>query len=78
MAREIPSATLCWNAAVESFFSSSGFEMKAASTRTAGIVAPTSTRNGACLIPRLSVPETPFNSCWIDSASSLESLMCAL
>ena len=74
----MPSATLCWKAGLPSFFSSSAFEMKAVSTSTAGIVAPTSTRNGACLMPRFCVPERAFNSSWIASASSLDSFRCAL
>ena len=52
-ARATASATVCWNSGLLSFFSSSAFEMNATSTRTAGIVAPTRTRNGACLMPRL-------------------------
>ena len=72
-ARATASAIDCWNSGLRSFFSWSGLEMKATSTKTAGIVAPTSTRKGACLMPRLPVSETAFNSTWIASASSLDS-----
>ena len=41
-----------WNASDASCFSCSGFEMKPISTSTAGMLAPTSTRNGACWIAR--------------------------
>ena len=37
-----------WNASEASCFSCSGFVMKPISTSTAGMLAPTRTRNGAC------------------------------
>src|SRR5688500_9548606 len=46
-------AILSWKADVPSSLASSGFEMNAISTRTAGISAPTRTLKPACLTPRL-------------------------
>ena len=46
------STTVFWNASDLIFVSSSGLVMNATSTSAAGIVAPTSTLNGACFTPR--------------------------
>jgi hypothetical protein len=51
--------------------------MKATSTSTAGIEAPTSTRNGACLTPRPSLPVTTASSSWIRDASAEDSSRCS-
>ncbi len=48
--------------------------MKATSTSAAGMVAPTSTLNGACFTPRLWMPVIRFISSCTACASRLDSL----
>ena len=47
-----PCTSRFWNSSDWSCFSWAAFVMKPISTSTAGMLAPTSTRNGACWIAR--------------------------
>ena len=51
--------------------------MKATSTSTAGMAAPTSTRKGACFTPRPSLPVTCASSSWMREASADDSSRCS-
>ena len=70
------SATAFRNSSEATFCSSSGFEMKATSTRTAGALTPIRTRKGACLTPRVVMPRRRLKSPWMISARRLEAERC--
>ena len=70
-----------WKVAEVNWASWSGFEMKPSSTTTAGMLAPTSTRNGACWSPRgLIGTRWPSSSAtaWAHRAEWSTCLSCAI
>ena len=64
------------NSSDASFFSSSGFVMKATSTRTAGAFTPIRTRKGACFTPRVATPRRRLKSPWMISARRADAERC--